>query len=188
MGAGQLAQQLLRKRFQVTSSSTFVDLTHLRRMRGREQVAAVCYRRRGEQLEFLLVQTDGGRWTFPKGNAEPGLSNAQSAALEAFEEAGVHGRIEEAEFARYTRRKRVGAVHHSKVEVVIHAHLCEVLWLEKPKEPGRNPTWFDAEKARRRLRERRRPEDGAEHCRVLELAVLRAASARRSFRAASLDR
>jgi ADP-ribose pyrophosphatase YjhB (NUDIX family) len=75
-------------------------------MRGCEQVAAVCYRARGGAIEFLPVQTRGGRWTFPKGSAEPGLTHAQAAAVEAFEEAGVHGRMEEASFARYVRRKR----------------------------------------------------------------------------------
>ena len=35
------------------------------------QVAAVCYRRRGPSVEFLLVNTNGGnKWTFPKGDPE----------------------------------------------------------------------------------------------------------------------
>jgi 8-oxo-dGTP pyrophosphatase MutT (NUDIX family) len=179
MGAEQLPQQLLRKRFHEDSTTNFVELARLRRLRGSEQVAAVCYRWRSGQVEFLLVETDAGRWTFPKGNAEPGLTRAQSAALEAFEEAGVHGRIQETAFTRYTRRKRIGAVRKEKVQVVIHAHLCEVIWLEKPKESGRNPTWFDPEKARRRLCDRRHRDDAAEHCRVLELAMLQITSPKR---------
>jgi 8-oxo-dGTP pyrophosphatase MutT (NUDIX family) len=67
----------------------------------RQQVAAVCYRTGTRGIEFLLVRTRGGRWIFPKGGVEAGLTQAQSAALEAFEEAGVHGRIEEMPFARY---------------------------------------------------------------------------------------
>ncbi|HVZ15874.1 MAG TPA: NUDIX domain-containing protein [Terriglobales bacterium] len=164
------------------SPSNFIELSDLRRVRGSEQVAAVCYRWRGEQIEILLVETDGGRWTFPKGKAEHGLTHAQTAALEAFEEAGVHGRIQETEFTRYKRRKRIGGSRDMKAEIVTHAHLCEVLWLEKPKESGRNPNWFDPEKARRRLRERRNPDDAAEHCRVLELAVFRITSPQGSFR------
>ena len=73
----------------------------------RQQVAAVCYRIRGSRLEFLLVQTSGGRWIFPKGGVEPGHTHAESAALEAFEEAGVHGRMEKIAFTRYYRRKPV---------------------------------------------------------------------------------
>src|ERR1039458_10110116 len=84
-----------------------VRLSQLRKTRECEQVAAVCYRLRRGAIEFLLVQTRGsGRWIFPKVSAEPGLTHAQAAALEAFEEAGVHGRIEEASFTRYVRRKR----------------------------------------------------------------------------------
>jgi 8-oxo-dGTP pyrophosphatase MutT (NUDIX family) len=173
MGAGQSYAELLRKKPLNDPDSNSVDPSHLRQLRGAEQVAAVCYRMRGSHIEFLLVQTDAGRWTFPKGKAEPGLTHAQSAALEAFEEAGVHGRIEAASFARYTRRKRSAAMHQAKIEVVIKAHLCEVLWLEEPQEAGRTPTWFPAEKARRRLSEHRRPQDATEHCRVLELAIFR---------------
>ena len=177
MGASQFSPELLRKRSPSQSPSNFVQLDHLRRLRGSEQVAAVCYRVRGKQIEFLLVETDAGRWTFPKGNAETGLTHAQSAALEAFEEAGVHGRMQEKPFTRYYRRKRVNALQ-SKIEVVISAYLCEVLWLEKPKEAGRNPTWFDPEKAFRRLRQRRTPQDAAEHCRVLEAAMGRIVNVR----------
>jgi len=63
--------------------------------------------RGGRGIEFLLVQTRGGRWIFPKGGVERGLTRAQSAALEAFEEAGVHGRIEAAAFARYFKSGRI---------------------------------------------------------------------------------
>jgi 8-oxo-dGTP pyrophosphatase MutT (NUDIX family) len=172
MGAGDFPLEIGRKLRPQRPSANVVQLSHLRKLRGSEQVAAVCYRVHRDHIEFLLVQTDGGRWTFPKGSVESGLTNAQSAALEAFEEAGVHGRIEEACFARYVRRKGARSIG---VEVVVNAHLCEVSWLDKPQEADRNPTWFNVEKAKRRLREGRNHEDGGEHCRVLEMAVLRIA-------------
>ena len=152
-------------------SAGFFRPSQLRKLRGSEQVAAVCYRVGEKGIEFLLVQTRGGRWTFPKGGVEPGLSNAQTAALEAFEEAGVHGRMEEQSFARYTRRKRNG--HSTPAEVAVHAHLCEVSRLGTPQEAGRNPTWFSAEKAKRRLQEDRRADDGGEFARVVDRAVTR---------------
>src|ERR1700735_3892675 len=108
-------------------AAKFFQLSELRRLRRSEQVAAVCYRIRGKAIEFLLVQTRGGRWIFPKGSAEPGLTHAQAAALEAFEEAGVHGCIEEAAFAQY-RRKRGGERKSSRrparKEFAVNAHLC----------------------------------------------------------------
>jgi 8-oxo-dGTP pyrophosphatase MutT (NUDIX family) len=159
-------------------SVKFFRLSQLRKLRGCDQVAAVCFRIRSSGIEFLLVRTNSGHWTFPKGNAEPGLTHAQAAALEAFEEAGVHGRIEEAPFARYVRRKR-GAMRSSSAErsvekeLAIQAHLCEVLRVEAPQERDRNPTWFPAEKAKRRLREDRTPDFGAELVRVVDRAVTR---------------
>lgn len=150
-----------------------VRLSQLRNLRECEQVAAVCYRVRRGDIEFLLVRTRGNgarRWTFPKGSAEPGLTHAQAAALEAFEEAGVHGRIEEASFARYVRRG--GRKPGEKVSAVT-AHLCEVLRLGAPKESKRSRTWFSAEDAMQRLRERRTRDDGTEFTKVVVKAVER---------------
>ncbi|MGA9529214.1 MAG: NUDIX domain-containing protein [Terriglobales bacterium] len=146
----------------------YVSPSQLRRLRGREQAAAVCYRVGERGVEFLLVRTRGGRWTFPKGGIEPGLSYAQSAALEAFEEAGVHGRIEIASFARYVRRPRARSEG-----VVVLAYLCEVRRLGKPQESKRKRTWFSAEKAKCRLQERRSSECGAELAAVIDRAVSR---------------
>lgn len=141
--------------------------------RQREQVAAVCFRILSTGIEFLLVRTRRGRWTFPKGGAQAGLSHAQSAALEAFEEAGVHGRIEEMAFVRYTLRKLGAENQLGSVEASVRAHLCEVLRLDVPQEAKRNPTWFSATKAKRRLSEGRTPENGSELARVVDRAVAR---------------
>jgi 8-oxo-dGTP pyrophosphatase MutT (NUDIX family) len=158
-------------------SGKFVRLAQLRKLRECEQVAAVCYRVRRGGIEFLLVRTRGsGRWTFPKGSAEPGLTHAQAAALESFEEAGVHGRIEEASFARYGLRQRGDARNsaaRSGDKELVNAHLCEVLRLGTPQEPKRNRTWFSVQDARRRLREGRKRDDGAEFARVIDKAVAR---------------
>lgn len=148
----------------------------LLKMRECEQVAAVCYRlRRGVAIEFLLVQTRGsGRWTFPKGSAEPGLTHAQAAAIEAFEEAGVHGRMEEVAFMRYACRKPCDPrSERSNGTFAVSAHLCEVRRLCAPKEANRNRTWFSAKDAKDRLREGRKNGDGEELARVVQRAVAR---------------
>jgi 8-oxo-dGTP pyrophosphatase MutT (NUDIX family) len=141
----------------------------------RQQVAAVCYRMRKRGVEFLLIQTRGGRWIFPKGGAEAGRTHAQSAALEAFEEAGVHGRMEEISFARYFRRKPdpATAARSAEPEFAVNAYLCEVSRLEPPQESNRNPTWFSAGRAKERLLKDRSPEFGAELVRIVERAMLR---------------
>src|SRR5579864_5312329 len=153
-------------------SPGFVRLAHLRRLRECDQVAAVCYRIREGAVEFLLVQTRGGRWTFPKGSAEPGLTHAQAAALEAFEEAGVHGRMEEASFTRYVYRKR-GGVRSASDGMAVSAHLCEVLRLEAPEEANRNPTWFSAQSAKRSLRADHKAGTGEDMARVVDRALRR---------------
>jgi len=158
-------------------AAKFLRLAHLRKLRACEQVAAVCFRIRKGEIEFLLVQTRGSgrRWTFPKGGVEPGLTHAQAAALEAFEEAGVHGRIEEASFAHYVRREEDGrrrsdSRSRGKQERV-SAHLCEVLRLSQPQEANRNRTWFSVEKAKRRLQEGRGSVDAAKLVLLLKRAV-----------------
>ena len=154
-------------------SAKFLRLAQLRKLRRCEQVAAVCFRVRSTGIEFLLVRTRKERWIFPKGSAEPGLTHAQAAALEAFEEAGVHGRMEEVSFTRYIQRKRANMRRSAATELSVSAHLCEVLRLGPPQEFNREPTWFSAEKAKRRLREDREPEHGAELARVVDRAVNR---------------
>jgi 8-oxo-dGTP pyrophosphatase MutT (NUDIX family) len=151
----------------------FIRLAELRRRRGTEQVAAVCYRMKAGLIEFLLVQTRGGRWIFPKGNIEAGLSQAQSAALEAYEEAGVHGRMEELSFTQYTRRKGGDPDDPQAIEVIVNVHLCEVLRLTEPDEPGRNPTWFSINKTKKRLEQNRRTDFAEELTRVVEEAIAR---------------
>ena len=154
-------------------SAKFLRLAHLRKLRRCEKVAAVCFRMRKDGAEFLLVQTRKQRWTFPKGSTEPGLTHAQAAALEAFEEAGVHGRMEEVPFTRYVRRKRDRMRRPAANQRSVSAHLCEVLRLGTPQECNRNPSWFSPEKAKRRLRDQRTPEYGAELARVIDRAVTR---------------
>lgn len=161
---------------QPTDEDKFVRLAHLRQLRDCEQVAAICYRVRDGEIEFLLVRTRASRrWTFPKGSAEPGLTHAQAAALEAFEEAGVHGRIEEAPFARYVRRKRADGRKSASAEkqIAVNAHLCEVSRLSAPKESKRDRTWFSADDAKQRLREGRESRDGSHFARVVDKAVAR---------------
>src|ERR1700730_7691301 len=154
-----------------STATAFTRLSRLRKLRACKQVAAVCYRVRKAEIQFLLVQTRNGRWTFPKGSAEPGLTHAQAAALEAFEEAGVHGRMEEASSAQYTRRKDGNLRNSAEAELSFSAHLCEVLRLDPPQESNRNRTWFSIADTKRNLREDRDRDYGARLARVVDRAV-----------------
>jgi len=73
----------------------------------RRQVAALPWRRGGDGLEFLLVTSrETRRWVTPKGGRMPGMADADAAAVEALEEAGVEGEV---------RREPVGVFRYLKV-------------------------------------------------------------------------
>ncbi|MGX0976171.1 8-oxo-dGTP pyrophosphatase MutT (NUDIX family) [Roseovarius sp. MBR-51] len=66
------------------------------------QVAALCWRKHKGRKEVLLITSrDTGRWVVPKGWPITGLTAAQSALQEAWEEAGVRA---DADKARYVGR------------------------------------------------------------------------------------
>ncbi|MDM7459888.1 MAG: NUDIX domain-containing protein, partial [Paracoccus sp. (in: a-proteobacteria)] len=68
------------------------------------QVGAICRDR--VSGDVLLVSSRGtGRWVIPKGWPMAGRSLAEAAAQEAWEEAGIRGRIHEGELGRFTYDK-----------------------------------------------------------------------------------
>ena len=76
------------------------------------QYAALPYRTDGEgKLEILLITSkERRRWVIPKGNPISSFRNYETAAREAFEEAGVEGGIapEPVGSFRYMKRRRAG--------------------------------------------------------------------------------
>ncbi len=59
-------------------------------------------------LQILLVTSrQTGRWVIPKGNPIAGLTPYDSAAREAYEEAGIEGEVAEAAIGAYRYRKRI---------------------------------------------------------------------------------
>ncbi len=116
------------------------------------QVAAICYRRRGTDVEFLLVNTSrGNKWTFPKGSPDARLSHSQAAEREAVEEAGALGAIEPRHFHLYMHSKGVFWQSGGVQEFVVKAFLMEVHQMRRPDEDMRHPTWVSPKEAKRRL-------------------------------------
>lgn len=148
------------------------------------QVAAICYRRQGDSIEFLLVHTNGGsKWTFPKGATERNLSHSQAAEQEAFEEAGVKGRIEPRYFHLYLYSKGVFWKPPGVREFVVKAFLMEVSETNHPHEADREPTWFRPEEAKRILAQGREVKYAREIQAVVDralehLGAVKAAAAR----------
>lgn len=87
------------------------------------QVAALCWRhspKRNSQLEILLITSlNSKRWILPKGWPEAELSAAENAAREAFEEAGVTGKVgpEPIGTYHYLKEKKDGGGRPCSVDV-----------------------------------------------------------------------
>lgn len=83
-------------------------LPFLRRFQGARpepagpQVGALPYTICNGQLVVLLITSRGrGKWIFPKGGLVAGMTPPESAAREAYEEAGVVGEIEQTPIGSY---------------------------------------------------------------------------------------
>ncbi len=73
----------------------------------RQQVGALPIRWTGDELRVLLVTSrETQRWIIPKGWRMRGRTNAEAAAQEALEEAGVRGRVRAKPIGRYVYAKR----------------------------------------------------------------------------------
>lgn len=87
----------------------------------RVQSAALPWRLTADgAVEVLLVTSrDTRRWVVPKGWPIKGLKSFQTAAREAFEEAGVEGEIAKKKIGvfHYDKRLRSGRVQHVRVGV-----------------------------------------------------------------------
>jgi 8-oxo-dGTP pyrophosphatase MutT (NUDIX family) len=138
------------------------------------RAAAVCYRRQGESLQFMLVQTRRGQWTFPKGRIEAGESPWRAAEREALEEAGVRGRIVPELLTTYPYEKCMA--DGGSVVQTVAAYLLHVESDRDTAEPWRNPTWFAPEEAKQRLGLGRGPSYREAHANVIDEACTRLAS------------
>jgi 8-oxo-dGTP pyrophosphatase MutT (NUDIX family) len=63
-------------------------------MSSRDQAAVIAFRRKREMIEICLIRNKGSRkWKIPKGFVAPGETAQQAALKEAWEEAGLRGRL-----------------------------------------------------------------------------------------------
>jgi 8-oxo-dGTP pyrophosphatase MutT (NUDIX family) len=121
--------------------------------RHRAQVAALPVRFGPGGLDVLLVTSrDTGRWIIPKGWPMKGRKDHQAAAQEAFEEAGVSGRIDKHPIGAFTYQKRLtDRVEPCRVMVYILEVEHEFdAWVERDQ---RKRQWFSQEEAAARVRE-----------------------------------
>lgn len=102
--------------------------------------AIVTRRKKGKVQVLMIKSTNNGVWTHPKGGVEKGLSPAESAVKEVYEEAGVLGPI-----------KYLGSYAFNKAGVkqhVIMYHMTTAVLLKKyPEWKIRSRKWMSVDKA-----------------------------------------
>jgi 8-oxo-dGTP pyrophosphatase MutT (NUDIX family) len=111
----------------------------------RIQFGALPYRFDGEGgVEVLLVTSrETGRWIIPKGWPIKGFKPAKTAAREAYEEAGVRGRVSGRPLGRYVYEKRIeDRVVSSPCEVQVFALLVKTQLKKWPESGQRKVRWF----------------------------------------------
>lgn len=117
------------------------------------QVGALPLRKKRGGLEILLVSSrETGRWVIPKGWASRRLNDADAAAREAKQEAGVTGKISGVPIGNYRYRKKTG--ENIRVLTVD----CYILWVKKQQkrwreQDQRTRVWFSQEEAIKKVRE-----------------------------------
>ena len=114
----------------------------------RAQIAAMPIRQQADGgTEILLVTSrTTQRWIVPKGWPIKGLSAPEAAAREAFEEAGVVGRIVPQSAGRYTYWKRMSD-HFILCEVTLYLLEVERQLATWAEQGQRRSQWFDLEDA-----------------------------------------
>jgi 8-oxo-dGTP pyrophosphatase MutT (NUDIX family) len=113
------------------------------------QFGALPYRLDGERglLILLVTSRDTGRWVVPKGNPMPFRSGDETAAEEAYEEAGVRGTIEPSPIGSFRYRKRRRLLPAVNAEVRVFPLRVEQILDEWPERHQRRREWFDREAA-----------------------------------------
>lgn len=116
------------------------------------QVAALCWRRhRGEPQVLLIRSLDTNRWIIPKGWPMPGKTLAEAAAIEAWEEAGAKGEISSAPIGSFHYRKERGSGVKQPCDAQVFSLHVSSLAAKFPESGLRNPEWFSAADAARRV-------------------------------------
>lgn len=124
-----------------------------------QQYAALPWRQ-SQGFEILLITSrETRRWVIPKGWPMEGQTAAESAAQEAYEEAGVRGQITAEAIGRYGYAKRLRGRGKKRFKVDVFAlEVTEVLDLW-PEAHERTRQWLS-------------PQEAAAHVNESELAAL----------------
>lgn len=114
----------------------------------RTQFAALCYRIVKDKVQVLIVTSRGtGRWIVPKGWPMDGKTPAEAALQEAWEEAGVNGKIVSAPLGLYSYTKVQEKSDDFPCIAVVYAVKVKSLSKEYPEAGERRRKWTSRKKA-----------------------------------------
>ena len=133
-------------------------IAHAPKRDTRTQFAALPFRvskkKGGSGVEVLLVSSlDSGRWIIPKGWPMDGLTPAEAAGREAWEEAGATGRMHETCLGLYSYNKWID--EELTLPVIVAVFPLEVKRLHDtfPEAEKRRRKWVSLKKAAQRVDE-----------------------------------
>jgi 8-oxo-dGTP pyrophosphatase MutT (NUDIX family) len=115
----------------------------------RLQVAALCYRGSGTDMEILLITSrDTGRWIIPKGWPIDGLKSSEAALREAWEEAGVRNSTAKTDpIGTYSYDKVMRAGLPVPVETLVFPVAVKEMSAEFPEAHQRKRKWVSPDDA-----------------------------------------
>lgn len=118
------------------------------------QVAALCWRMHKGQPQVLLVTSrDTRRWVLPKGWPMPGRGPEAAAAIEAWEEAGVEGKVSPTAIGQYCYDKVLRNLDTLSCAVEVFPLRVQSLKANFPERKERRRKWFSASDAARLVAE-----------------------------------
>lgn len=113
----------------------------------RTQFGALCYRTRDNHTQILLITSRGtGRWILPKGWPMADISPNDAALQEAWEEAGVEGKVMGNSLGIYSYRKLDDQIDLPCV-VAVFPIKVQRLKSKYPEKEQRQRRWFAPKKA-----------------------------------------
>ena len=109
--------------------------------------------RRGQIEVLLITSRDTRRWIIPKGWPMDGRQPHEAAEIEAWEEAGVKGKISAQALGQFTYDKHYPAKPTQRCEVTVYPLRVARLEAKFPEQKERRRKWFSARKAARAVAE-----------------------------------
>ena len=108
------------------------------------QSGVLPWRLKGRKKPEVLLVTGrrSGRWMIPKGWPMPGKSLADSAAQEAFEEAGIEGKLGEAPIGTFRHVKQHVLFGEMVVDILVHPLAVKRELRDWPEKGERSRKWF----------------------------------------------